>query len=186
MWRSKKEIEAKAREKEQERDEKLVESDHLLHAHHGFANAVAIFQVSIALGAVAALTRSPGRLARLAPARRRRSRAPRGNPGAVSTCVTKPSECASRAGGRDVLGRSAGTAGRIQRVVIGIAPGLPLRDRRFDRVAASLVLSHVERYDTALRDMLRVLKPGGRLDVSAAAKSPNRPNVGTRWARCPQ
>src|SRR5262249_12057748 len=53
-----KEIEAKAREKEQERDDKLVESDHLLHAHHGFANAVAIFQVSIALGAVAALTRS--------------------------------------------------------------------------------------------------------------------------------
>jgi hypothetical protein len=53
-----KEIEAKARKKEQERDEKLVESDHLLHAHHGFANAVAIFQVSIALGAVAALTRS--------------------------------------------------------------------------------------------------------------------------------
>jgi hypothetical protein len=53
-----KEIEAKAREKERERDEKLVESDHLLHAHHVFANAVAIFQVSIALGAVAALTRS--------------------------------------------------------------------------------------------------------------------------------
>jgi hypothetical protein len=53
-----KEIEATAREKEKERDEKLVESDHLLHAHHGFANAVAIFQVSIALGAVAALTRS--------------------------------------------------------------------------------------------------------------------------------
>ena len=53
-----KEIEARAREKEKERDEKLVESDHLLHAHHGFANAVAIFQVSIALGAVAALTRS--------------------------------------------------------------------------------------------------------------------------------
>jgi len=55
-----KEIEARAREKEKERDEKLVESDHLLHAHHGFANAVAIFQVSIALGAVAALTRSQG------------------------------------------------------------------------------------------------------------------------------
>lgn len=53
-----KEIETRAREKEKERDEKLVESDHLLHAHHGFANAVAIFQVSIALGAVAALTRS--------------------------------------------------------------------------------------------------------------------------------
>ncbi|HEY1434235.1 MAG TPA: DUF4337 family protein [Thermoanaerobaculia bacterium] len=53
-----KEIEAKAKEKEKERDEKIAESDHLLHAHHGFANAVAIFQVAIALGAVAALTRN--------------------------------------------------------------------------------------------------------------------------------
>lgn len=53
-----KEIEAKAREKEKERDEKIAESDHLLHKHHGFANTVAILQVSIALGAVAALTRN--------------------------------------------------------------------------------------------------------------------------------
>jgi len=52
-----KEIEAKAHEKEQERDERLKEADHLLHKHHGFASAVALFQVSIALGAVAALTR---------------------------------------------------------------------------------------------------------------------------------
>jgi len=53
-----KEIETKAREKEKERDEKIEESEHLLHRHHGFAYAVAILQVSIALGAVAALTRS--------------------------------------------------------------------------------------------------------------------------------
>ena len=52
------EISRKASEKERERDEKLRESEHLLHKHHGFANAVALFQVSIALGAVAALTRS--------------------------------------------------------------------------------------------------------------------------------
>jgi len=52
------EIEKKAREKEKERDAKIEESDHLLHRHHRYANAVAIFQVSIALGAVAALTRS--------------------------------------------------------------------------------------------------------------------------------
>lgn len=52
------EISNKAHEKERERDEKLRESEHLLHRHHGFANAVALFQVSIALGAVAALTRS--------------------------------------------------------------------------------------------------------------------------------
>ena len=52
------EIQAKAREKEKERDEKSKEADHLLHQHHGFANTVALFQVSIALGAVAALTRN--------------------------------------------------------------------------------------------------------------------------------
>jgi len=53
-----KEISKTGREKEKQRDEKLAESDHLIHLHHRFANAVAIFQVSIALGAVAALTRN--------------------------------------------------------------------------------------------------------------------------------
>ena len=52
-----KEIEAKAHGKERERDERLSEADRLLHKHHGFASAVALFQVSIAMGAVAALTR---------------------------------------------------------------------------------------------------------------------------------
>jgi type II secretory pathway pseudopilin PulG len=52
------EISKQAREKEHERDLKSEEADHLLHSHHGFANAVALFQVSIALGAVAALTRN--------------------------------------------------------------------------------------------------------------------------------
>lgn len=51
-------IQVKARELEKERDAKSAEADHLLHRHHGFANAVAVFQVAIALGAVAALTRS--------------------------------------------------------------------------------------------------------------------------------
>jgi Domain of unknown function (DUF4337) len=46
-----------AREKELERDRKSAEADHLLHQHHRFANSVALFQVAIALGAVAALTR---------------------------------------------------------------------------------------------------------------------------------
>lgn len=40
------------------RDEKSLEADHLLHEHHRFANTVAFFQVSIALGALAALTRN--------------------------------------------------------------------------------------------------------------------------------
>ena len=43
---------------ERERDEKSKEADQLLVRHHGFANAVALFQIAIALGAVAALTRA--------------------------------------------------------------------------------------------------------------------------------
>ena len=45
-----------AKVKEAERDEKSHEADLLVARHHGFANAVALFQVAIALGAVAALT----------------------------------------------------------------------------------------------------------------------------------
>ena len=47
----------KAKELERERDEKSAEADHLMHRHHFYAQAVALLQVSIALGAVAALTR---------------------------------------------------------------------------------------------------------------------------------
>jgi hypothetical protein len=52
-----KEIQSKAKELEHERDAKEHEADSLLEKHHRFAAAVAFFQVSIALGAVAALTR---------------------------------------------------------------------------------------------------------------------------------
>ena len=51
-------IEEAAREKERARDEKSAEADHLLARHRRFANSVALIQVSIALGAVAALTRN--------------------------------------------------------------------------------------------------------------------------------
>jgi hypothetical protein len=51
------EIQKVAKEKEAERDERSHEADHLLERHHAFANSVALFQVAIALGAVAALTR---------------------------------------------------------------------------------------------------------------------------------
>lgn len=49
-------ISRQATQLEHERDAKSAEADHLLHRHHGFANAVALFQVAIALGAVTALT----------------------------------------------------------------------------------------------------------------------------------
>ena len=48
---------AKARELEHERDAKNNEAGELIHRHQHFAGSVALLQVSIALGAVAALTR---------------------------------------------------------------------------------------------------------------------------------
>lgn len=50
-------IQDEARRMEKERDAKSSEADRLLERHHRYANAVALFQVAIALGAVAALTR---------------------------------------------------------------------------------------------------------------------------------
>lgn len=46
-------------------------------------------------------------------------------------------------------------------------PDLPFPPRTFDVVVANLVVSHVERYDDALADMVRALRPGGRLGVTA-------------------
>lgn len=51
-------IQSKAHALEKERDAKSLEADELLHHHHRFAEAVAFLQVGIALGAVAALTKS--------------------------------------------------------------------------------------------------------------------------------
>src|SRR5262249_43713749 len=68
-------------------------------------------------------------------------------------------------------------SGGAKHVVGGIVPGLPFRDGSFGGVTASLVLSHVEQYDLALRDVVRVLKSGGRLGVSAGTSSGNRPNL---------
>ncbi|HET7379357.1 MAG TPA: DUF4337 domain-containing protein [Gaiellales bacterium] len=50
-------IQAEARRLEKERDAKIFESKELMHRHEFFAYAVALFQISIALGAVTALTR---------------------------------------------------------------------------------------------------------------------------------
>ena len=46
------------------------------------------------------------------------------------------------------------------------APGMPFPARTFDVVVANLVISHLERYETGLSDMVRVLRPGGRLGVT--------------------
>ena len=51
------ELSAKAKEFEKKVEESDKESEHSLHIHHQFAKAVTIFQVAIALAAIAALTR---------------------------------------------------------------------------------------------------------------------------------
>ena len=50
-------LEREARDRERERDERSMEADALLARHRRFAEAVALFQLAIALSAVAALTR---------------------------------------------------------------------------------------------------------------------------------
>jgi hypothetical protein len=51
------ELQKKAQESEKRVEEMDQESSHSLHRHHQFATAVTIFQVAIALSAIAALTR---------------------------------------------------------------------------------------------------------------------------------
>jgi len=55
----------------------------------------------------------------------------------------------------------------IDRVVHAVAPGIPFRDGLFDRVFANFVISHIADAESALLDMVRVLRPGGRLGVTA-------------------
>jgi SAM-dependent methyltransferase len=47
------------------------------------------------------------------------------------------------------------------------APGLPFPAGTFDIVVANLVVSHFPRYDDALADMVRVVRPGGRVGITA-------------------
>jgi ubiquinone/menaquinone biosynthesis C-methylase UbiE len=60
------------------------------------------------------------------------------------------------------LGRPRG----LDRVAAADAVDLPFRDATFAAVTAAFVLHLVTRYDTVLHDMLRVLRPGGRLGAA--------------------
>ncbi|MEW6058794.1 MAG: methyltransferase domain-containing protein [Actinomycetota bacterium] len=66
------------------------------------------------------------------------------------------------------------------RLAAASAIDLPFRDETFDVVVASFVLSHFTRYQTALFDMIRVLRPGGRLAVSTWAEH-NTDELQTTW-----
>lgn len=66
-------------------------------------------------------------------------------------------------------------------VVAGELPALPLLPARFDAVAAAFVLTHVPDDAGALRAMIDVLRPGGRLAISAWARSPSGTPPGEAW-----
>jgi SAM-dependent methyltransferase len=61
----------------------------------------------------------------------------------------------------------------VTRVVAGSLPDLPFADGAFDRVTAGFVVSHIASYQAALREMARVLRPGGKLGVTAWSKLDN-------------
>lgn len=60
----------------------------------------------------------------------------------------------------------ARTKGASVRWVSGEALDLPFRKGTFDAVVANFVVSHFTKYETALFDMVRVLRPRGRLGLS--------------------
>jgi ubiquinone/menaquinone biosynthesis C-methylase UbiE len=53
------------------------------------------------------------------------------------------------------------------RVTAAVAAGLPLMRATFDAAVANLVLNHVPDHRAALAEMVRVVRPGGRLGVTA-------------------
>ena len=63
--------------------------------------------------------------------------------------------------------RSGAAARPSIRLLAAEAIDLPFRDGTFDAVTANFVLSHFRKYDTALFDLLRVLKPNGQLAATA-------------------
>lgn len=81
------------------------------------------------------------------------------------------------AAGADVIGIDGSLGmlrvGRAARpalqIVAATALDLPFRDASFDGVIANFVIAHFTKYQTALFDMMRVLRRGGRMSLTAWA-----------------
>jgi ubiquinone/menaquinone biosynthesis C-methylase UbiE len=58
---------------------------------------------------------------------------------------------------------------------------LPFRDATFTHVVANFVIAHFPKYETALFDVLRVLRPGGRMGVTTWGPSDDRDEFRTAW-----
>lgn len=61
--------------------------------------------------------------------------------------------------------------------VAGAAPGVPFADGQFDAVVASLVVGHFTDYRPALADLVRVLRPGGRLGITTWGRLDDAPAI---------
>jgi SAM-dependent methyltransferase len=62
-------------------------------------------------------------------------------------------------------------------LVAGAAPGIPFAERQFDAVVANLVVGHFSDYRPALGDLGRVLRPGGRLGITAWGRLDDAPPI---------
>ena len=58
---------------------------------------------------------------------------------------------------------------------------LPFRDQTFDRLMANFVIAFFPNYQTAFFELLRVLKPGGRLAVSWWGRGDNEDELRKTW-----
>jgi ubiquinone/menaquinone biosynthesis C-methylase UbiE len=88
-----------------------------------------------------------------------------------------------RVAGVDVSLGMLRTARRVRPVLhlaAASAIDLPFGDRTFHAVLGNFVVSHFTRYETALFDMLRVLRLGGRLAISSWADKPD--DLQKTWA----
>ena len=61
--------------------------------------------------------------------------------------------------------------------VAGAAPGIPFSDGQFDAVVANLVVGHFADYRPALADLVRVLRPGGRLGITTWGRLDDAPAI---------
>jgi ubiquinone/menaquinone biosynthesis C-methylase UbiE len=65
--------------------------------------------------------------------------------------------------------------------VAATAIDLPFREGTFGYVTANFVLSHFQRYDTALFDILRVMAPGGKIGITVWGAGHDRDEFTRAW-----
>ena len=73
--------------------------------------------------------------------------------------------------------------GRATGLVAGALPGLPFREASFAGALANLVLSHLSDVDGGAADLVRVIRPGGRLGVTAWPEDLDNPDSDAKEAR---